>query len=131
MHPLPHTRSLAAKPMTSHGTTATNFRLGAKFSPSIKQLLQLRNMQPPPYLLEALCALVLIALLIVITFEVWLLGLALTIISRTPVLRRLVAVEVRPAMPAAARRRTWAGWKRQDSAADVVRTETTVDLRVK
>jgi len=66
-------------------------------------------MQSPSHLLEALCALVLIALLAVIVFEVWLVRLALTVISRTPVLRRLVAIEVRPAMPAAGRRRTWAG----------------------
>ncbi|KAI5851006.1 hypothetical protein BZA05DRAFT_445378 [Tricharina praecox] len=84
-------------------------------------------MPSPPYILEALCALVLCALVVVITFEVWLLSLALTIISRTPVLRKLVAVETRPAMPVVARRRTWAGWKRQKSTGElgVVRTGTT------
>ncbi|KAF8243001.1 hypothetical protein K440DRAFT_614724 [Wilcoxina mikolae CBS 423.85] len=44
---------------------------------------------------QLLLAVALLAFIIIVSFEIWLVRLALAIISRTPILRRIVPVEVR------------------------------------
>jgi uncharacterized membrane protein YgcG len=70
-------------------------------------------------LLELILALALLAFLVVVSFEVWLVRLALVIISRTPILREIVPVEARretrhgPRFQLV-RERSWWQWERGD-----------------
>ncbi|KAA8893624.1 hypothetical protein FN846DRAFT_978123 [Sphaerosporella brunnea] len=76
---------------------------------------------PPLYisLLEVLLAVALLTLLTILSFELWLVRLALAIIARTPVLRRLVPVQVReerrraPRLRMVVGTRMWWGWRRK------------------
>jgi hypothetical protein len=75
----------------------------------------------PPYagILEFLLALAVLVFLAIISFEVWLVRLSLAIISRTPVLGKLVPVEAREETRRGVprfqlmRKRTWWRWHQE------------------
>jgi uncharacterized membrane protein YccF (DUF307 family) len=69
-------------------------------------------------ILELLLALAVLVFLAIISFEVWLVRLSLAIISRTPVLRKLVPVEARETRRRVPRfqlmrQRTWWRWHKE------------------
>jgi uncharacterized membrane protein YccF (DUF307 family) len=69
-------------------------------------------------ILELLLALAVLVFLAIISFEVWLVRLSLAIISRTPVLRKLVPVEARETRRGVPRfqlmrQRTWWRWHQE------------------